>query len=50
MSVAKSGETELIAGEIVARVKPNAQQKAANQTKVFERSKFAAGSEKKEAA
>ena len=50
MSVAKSGETGLIAAGIVARVKPNTQQKAANQTKVFERSKFAVGSEKKEAA
>jgi putative transposase len=50
MSVAKSGETGLIAAGIVARVKPNARQKAANQTKVFERSKFAVGTEKKEAA
>jgi putative transposase len=50
MSVAKSGETGLIAAGIVDRVKPNAQQKAANQTNVFERSKFAVGSEKKEAA
>ncbi|MFT7200071.1 MAG: putative transposase [Glaciecola sp.] len=50
MSVAKSGETGLIAAGIVDRVKPNAQHKAANQTNVFERSKFAVGSEKKEAA
>jgi putative transposase len=50
ISVASSGETELIAGGIVARVNPNAQQKAANQTKVFERSTFAAGTDKKEAA
>ncbi|MFT6899623.1 MAG: putative transposase, partial [Paraglaciecola sp.] len=50
ISVANSGEAGLIAAGIVARVKPNAQHKAANKTKVFERSKFAAGSEKKEAA
>ena len=50
ISVAKTGETGLIAAGIVARVKPTAQQKAGNKTKVFERSKFAVGSEKKEAA
>jgi putative transposase len=50
ISVAKSGEAGLIVAGIVARVKPNTQQKVANQTKVFERSKFAVGSEKKEAA
>jgi putative transposase len=50
ISVANSGEAGLIAGGILARVKPNARQKAANQTKVFERSKLPAGSEKKVAA
>jgi putative transposase len=50
ISVAKSGETGLIAAGIVVRVKPSAQEKVANQTKVFELSKLATGSEKKEAA
>ncbi|MFQ3198859.1 MAG: putative transposase [Paraglaciecola sp.] len=50
ISVANSGETGSIAAGIVARVKLNAQHKVANQTKVFERSKFSVGSEKKEAA
>lgn len=50
ISVANSGEIGLIAAGIVARVEPNAQEKIANQTKVFELSKFAMGTEKKEAA
>jgi putative transposase len=49
-SIARTGEDDLIAAGIVARVLPKSQQKVANQTKVFERSKFAVGSEKKEAA
>tara|TARA_R110000868_G_scaffold17494_8_gene76677 strand:- start:4195 stop:5421 length:1227 start_codon:yes stop_codon:yes gene_type:complete len=50
ISVANLGEIGLIAAGIVVRVKPNAQQKVANQTKVFELSKLAMGSENKEAA
>lgn len=49
-SVAKAGEAGLIAAGIVARVKPNSQQKVAIKTKVFELSKLACGTEKKEAA
>ncbi|MGO2478496.1 MAG: zinc ribbon domain-containing protein, partial [Pseudoalteromonas sp.] len=49
-SIAKTGELDLIAAGIVARVAPTSQQKAANKMKVFELSKFAVGSEKKEAA
>ncbi len=49
-SIAKTGETDLIAAGIVARVSPESQQKSPNKTKVFELSKFAVGSEKKEAA
>lgn len=50
ISIARTGETDLIAAGIVARVKPISQQKSASKMKVFELSKFAAGSEKKEAA
>ncbi|MFV7772431.1 RNA-guided endonuclease InsQ/TnpB family protein [Shewanella marisflavi] len=49
-SIAKIGELDLIAAGIVARVTPESQQKSANKTKVFELSKFAVGTEKKEAA
>ena len=50
-SIARTGELDLIATGIVARVlKPTSQQKSANKTKVFELSKFAVGSEKNEAA
>ncbi len=48
-SIAKIGELDLIAAGIVARVNPTSQQKAAIKTKVFVLSKFAVGSEKKEA-
>jgi putative transposase len=51
ISVANTGEKELIAAGIVARVIPIAQKKASIKTKVFERvSKLSAGTEKKEAA
>ena len=50
ISIAKTGELDLIAAGIVARVYPTSQQKSAIKTKVFELSKFADGSEKKEAA
>jgi putative transposase len=49
-SIAASGELDLIAAGIVARVTPVSQQKSASKTKVFELSKFAVGTEKKEAA
>jgi len=49
-SIARTGELDLIAAGIVARVTPESQQKSASKTKVFELSKFAVGSEKKEAA
>ncbi|WP_350668719.1 transposase [Pseudoalteromonas sp. 69-MNA-CIBAN-0232] len=49
-SIAKTGELNLIAAGIVARVAPTSQQKSAIKTKVFELSKFAVGTEKKEAA
>ena len=49
-SIANTGELDLIAAGIVARVNPTSQRKAANKMKVFELSKFAVGSEKKEAA
>jgi putative transposase len=50
-SIAKTGELDLIAAGIVAKVlKPISQQKSAVKTKVFELSKFAVGTEKKEAA
>ena len=48
--IAKTGELDLIAAGIVARVTPTSQQKSAIKTKVFELSKFAVGTEKKEAA
>jgi len=50
MSIANTGELDLIAARIVARVNLTSQRKAANKMKVFELSKFAVGSEKKEAA
>jgi putative transposase len=49
-SIARTGELDLIAAGIVARVAPKSQQKSAIKTKIFELSKFADGSEKKEAA
>jgi putative transposase len=49
-SIAATGELDLIAAGIVARVTPISQQKSASKTKVFELSKFAVGTEKKEAA
>ena len=49
-SIAKTGELDLIAAGIVARVNPISQQKSAIKTKVFELSKFAVGFEKKVAA
>lgn len=49
-SIARTGELDLIAAGIVARVVPKSQQKSAIKTKVFELSKFAVGSEKKEVA
>ena len=49
-SIAKTGELNLIAAGIVARVAPTSQRKSAIKTKVFELSKFAVGTEKKEAA
>jgi putative transposase len=49
-SIARAGELDLIAAGIVARVTPKSQQKSAIKMKVFELSKFADGTEKKEAA
>ncbi|MCV2884263.1 transposase [Aestuariibacter sp. AA17] len=49
-SIAKTGELDLIAAEIVARVIPTSQHKSAIKMKVFEVSKLVEGSEKKEAA
>ena len=49
-SVASTGEKDLIANGILVRALPKPQQKSASKTKVFEQSKFGAGSEKKEAA
>ena len=49
-SIARTGELNLIAAGIVARGVPKSQQKSAIKTKVFELSKFAVGSEKKEVA
>lgn len=49
-SIAKTGELDLIAAGIVARVMPTSQQKSAIKTKVFELSKLVEGTEKKEAA
>ena len=51
ISVANTGEKELIAAGIVARVIPESQNKALTKMKVFERmSKLSVGTEKKEAA
>lgn len=49
-SIAKTGELDLIAAGIVARAAPTSQKKSAIKTKVFELLKFAAGTEKREAA
>lgn len=50
-SIASTGELDLIAAGIVVKVlKPTSQQKSANKTKVFKRSKFADGAEEKDAA
>lgn len=46
-SIARTGELDLIAAGIVARVIPKSQQKSAIKMKVFELSKFADGTEKK---
>lgn len=50
VSVASTGEKDLMVAGIVARVTPKFQQKTSVKTKVFELSKFGVGSEKKEAA
>lgn len=50
MSIASTGETDLVAAGIVARVIPTSQQKSASKTKVFELSKLVEGTEKKDAA
>ncbi|MEY8215101.1 MAG: transposase [Colwellia sp.] len=49
ISVASTGEKDLMVAGIVARVTPKFQQKTSTKTKVFELSKFDVGSEKKEA-
>lgn len=49
-SIASTGELDIIAAGIVARVTPASQQKQSVKTKVFELSKLDFGSEKKEAA
>ena len=49
-SVASPGEKDLIANGILVRALPKPQQKSSSKTKVFERSKFDVGTEKKEAA
>tara|TARA_Y100000748_G_scaffold22174_1_gene16920 strand:+ start:13 stop:1239 length:1227 start_codon:yes stop_codon:yes gene_type:complete len=49
-SIEKTGELDLIAAGIVARVAPVSQEKQSVKTKVFELSKLDFGSEKKEAA
>ncbi|MEL7307278.1 MAG: transposase [Pseudomonadota bacterium] len=49
-SIASTGELDIIAAGIVARVTPTSQQKQSVKTKVFELSKLDFGSEKKEAA
>ncbi|MGK0410525.1 MAG: putative transposase [Shewanella psychromarinicola] len=49
-SIENSGENDLMAAGIVARVTPKFQQKTSIKTKVFELSKFGVGTEKKEAA
>lgn len=50
ISIARTGEIDLIAAGIVARVTPTSQQKSAIKTKVFVLSKLGDGAEKKEAA
>lgn len=50
ISVANTGENDLIAAGIVARALPTAQQNTTIKTKVFETSKLVVGSEKKDAA
>ena len=49
-SIENTGEKDLMAAGIVARVIPKSQQKSSIKTKVFERSKFGVGSEKTETA
>ncbi|WP_233768657.1 RNA-guided endonuclease InsQ/TnpB family protein [Shewanella psychromarinicola] len=49
-SIENTGENDLMAAGIVARVTPKFQQKTSIKTKVFELSKFGVGTEKKEAA
>lgn len=49
-SIANTGENDLMAAGIVARVIPKSQEKSSAKTKVFELSKFDVGTEKKEAA
>jgi len=49
-SVADTGEKDLMVTGILTRALPNVQQKSPSKTKVFERSEFGVGSEKKEAA
>ena len=49
-SIAKTGELDLIAAGIVARVIPISQQKQSVKTRVFELSKLGCGAEKKEVA
>ena len=46
-SIAKTGELDLVAAGIVARVNPTSQQKQPTKTKVFELSKLGCGAEKK---
>ena len=50
VSVASTGEKDLMMAGIVARVTPKFQQKTSVKMKIFELSKFDVGSEKKEAA
>jgi putative transposase len=50
VSVASTGEKDLMVAGIVARVTPKFQQKTSVKMKIFELSKFDVGSEKKEAA
>ena len=49
-SIENTGENDLMAAGIVARVIPKSQKKSSAKTKVFELSKFDVGTEKKEAA
>ncbi len=50
ISIADTGEKDLMTTGIVARALPKFQQKSPSKTKVFEQSEFGVGSEKKEAA